>query len=99
MTDPESHYSYIHWPVRSTSNLTGNYNKNPETYQIFHPPVTPTLLTYLQQKEQAINPYSMYVISNSFVFLLIFTSSRDMMKRRMYFENIFLCLSSIILNI
>jgi hypothetical protein len=59
MTNPESHYSFVHWP---TSNLTGICNKNPETCQIFHPPTTPTLLTYFQQKEQATNPYSMYVI-------------------------------------
>jgi hypothetical protein len=65
MTNPDSHYPFVHWPVRPTSNLTGICNKNPETCQIFHPPptTTPTLLTYFQQKEQAINPYSMYVKS------------------------------------
>ena len=69
MTNPESHYSFVHWPVRSTSNLTGIYNKNQDDCQIFHPPATPTLLTYFQQKDQTINPYSTYVISVYIPFL------------------------------
>lgn len=56
MTNPESHYPFVHWPVGTTSNSTGIYQKNPENCQIFHPPATPTLLTYFQQKEQAIHP-------------------------------------------
>jgi hypothetical protein len=65
MTNPEAHYPFVHWPVRSTSNLPGIYNKTQEDCQIFHPPATPTLLTYFQQKDQAINPYSTYVISSN----------------------------------
>jgi hypothetical protein len=67
MTNPESHYPFVHWPVRSTSNLTGIYNKNQEDCQIFHSPATPTILTYFQQKDQAITPYSTYVLSFSII--------------------------------
>jgi len=80
MTNPESHYSFVHWPVRSTSNLTGIYNKNQDDCQIFHPPATPTLLTYFQQKDQAITPYSTYVIYIYLPFFLPFVTNIDMIK-------------------
>ncbi|CAF3748490.1 unnamed protein product [Rotaria sordida] len=57
MTNPESHYPLVHWPANSTSNLTGIYNKNQDDCQIFHRPTTSNLLTYLQQKDQAITPH------------------------------------------
>lgn len=78
MTNPESHYPFVYWPVGTTSHSTGIYNQNPETCQIFHPPATPTLLTYFQQKEQAINPYTMYVI----------TANISMIKKNTNEENI-----------
>ncbi|CAF1261254.1 unnamed protein product [Adineta steineri] len=60
MTNPESHYPFIHWPARSTSNLTGIHNNNnQDNCQVFQTPATPTtLLTYFQSKDQAIGPYS-----------------------------------------
>jgi len=54
MTDPETRYPLIRWPVQSTTNFTGVYNKTQENYQIFQPPPPPptTLLTYFQTKDQ-----------------------------------------------
>jgi len=96
MTNPDSHYPFVHWPVRPTSNLTGICNKNPETCQIFHPPTTPpTILTYFQAKDQAIAPYSTYVQS---LCLSIFRLHKcDKLKT--YFECINTCLSSVTVTI
>lgn len=63
MTNPESHYPFVHWPAaNSVSNLTGIFNKTQDDCQIFNPPTTQNLLTYFQQKDLAATPYLMYVV-------------------------------------
>ncbi|UJR38441.1 hypothetical protein I4U23_031109 [Adineta vaga] len=53
MTNPESAQQFYSWPESLTLNLTGK-----DDCQIYPLPSRPTLLTYLQIKDQAITPYS-----------------------------------------
>jgi hypothetical protein len=100
MTNPESHYPFIHWPVASTSSLTGIYIKNQDDYQIFHPPATPpTILTYFQAKDQAIAPYSTYVQSLCLSIFKLHHNKYKCRKLKTYFECIYTCLSPVTFTI
>jgi hypothetical protein len=64
MTNPESEYPFLHWPIKSSSNLSDIYKQNEDNSQIFHLPTRSIPLTYLQQqKEQAVATFSTYVFS------------------------------------
>ncbi|CAF1026367.1 unnamed protein product [Adineta steineri] len=58
MTNPESQYQFIPWPVKSSSNLSGIYKQNQDNCQMFNIPTRFIPMTYLQPKEQSTSTFS-----------------------------------------
>ncbi len=64
MNNQESKHPLVHWPIRSSSNLSGIYKQNQDNDQIYHLPTSSIPVTYLQQqqKKQPVTNFSTYVI-------------------------------------
>jgi hypothetical protein len=63
MTNQESQQQFLHWPIRSSSNLESIYKQNQDNDQIHHLPTRFIPLTYLQQeKEKPAVTFSAYVL-------------------------------------
>jgi hypothetical protein len=71
MTNPESDYPFLRWPIGSSSNLIDICQHNRDDNQLFHPPMESVLLTYLQQqKNQSASTYSTYVLQFILTFMI-----------------------------
>jgi hypothetical protein len=74
MTNQESKNPFVHWPIRSSSNLSGIYKQNQDNDQIYHLPTSSIPLTYLQQqKKQPVDIFPTYVVRVFLTFMIYLT--------------------------